>query len=250
MRNYLRETVRQEAQQEVRHEVSDDGQRGSPGEDPVFRVVLRPIASSLPLGFFAFTVGTMLLTALELRWVPVSETAQVAVLVLAFVMPLEALSGLFAFPARDSGAATGLLTLSAAWAATAIILLHGPPGALSLALAVFLLTLTALMLVMSAAAVIGKPLFGLLLLIGACRFALTGVYQATGTVTVEQAAGWLGVPLGVFALYGGLALLLEEGTQRMVLPIGRRGRSRTSLEGSFAHQVRQAEQEPGVRRQL
>ncbi len=52
----------------------------------------------------------------------------------------------------------------------------------------------------------------------------------------------------VFALYGGLALLLEESYQRMVLPLGRRGRSRTSLEGG--HQVHQAEQEPGVRRQL
>jgi hypothetical protein len=34
------------------------------------------------------------------------------------------------------------------------------------------------------------------------------------------------------------------------LPLGRRGRARSSLEGSFAHQVQQAEQEPGVRRQL
>ena len=53
-----------------------------------------------------------------------------------------------------------------------------------------------------------------------------------------------------FALYGGLALLLEESMQRMVLPLGRRGRARTSLEGDFEHQVRQAEQEAGVRRQL
>ena len=106
------------------------------------------------------------------------------------------------------------------------------------------------MLVMSAASVTGKPLFGLLLLIGAGRFALTGVYQATGNTPVEHVAGWMGVPLGAFALYGGPALLLEEGTQRMVLPIGRRGRSRISLEGSFAHQVHRAELEPGVRRQL
>jgi hypothetical protein len=35
---------------------------------------------------------------------------------------------------------------------------------------VFLLTLTPLMLVMAAASVTGKPLFGLLLLTGACRF--------------------------------------------------------------------------------
>ncbi len=88
----------------------------------------------------------------------------------------------------------------------------------------FLLTLTALMLIMSVVSVTGKPLFGLLLLIGPCRFALTGVFQATGNLAVEQTAGWLGVPLALFALYGGLALLLEESTQRMVLPLGRRGR--------------------------
>jgi succinate-acetate transporter protein len=260
MRNYLRETIRGQVRQELREARWDgagpqahlDGQGNERRAEAKaeFRVVLRPIASSLPLGFFAFTVGTVLLTAIELNWSPVDTTAQVAVLVLAFVVPLEALSGLFAFLARDSGAATGLTTLSAAWAATGITLLHGPPGALSRPLAIFLLVLAVVMLVMSATAVTGKPLFGVLLVIGACRFALTGVYQATGLAGIEQAAGWLGVPLAVFALYGGLALLLEESYQRMVLPLGRRGRARSSLEGSFAHQVQQAELEPGVRRQL
>jgi hypothetical protein len=33
------------------------------------RIVLRPLASSPPLGFFAFGVGTILLTAVELHWV-------------------------------------------------------------------------------------------------------------------------------------------------------------------------------------
>jgi uncharacterized protein len=191
----------------------------------------------------------VLLSALELRWAPTAQDAELMTLVLAFVVPLEALSGLFAFLARDSGAATGLTTLSAAWLATSVTVMHGPPGALSLPLSIFLLTLTAVMLIMSVTAVTGKPLFGVLLLIGACRFALTGVYQATGITAVEHAAGWLGIPLAVFALYGGLALL-EESYQRMVLPLGRRGRARTSLEGSFAHQVYRSEQEPGVPRQL
>ena len=260
MRNYLRETIREEVQQGMREGTRHDGARPAPGAldgirderdaEAHFRVVLRPIASSLPLGFFAFTVGTVLLSAIELTWTPVATTAQVAVFVLAFVVPLEAVSGIFAFLARDSGAATGLTTLSAAWAATAVNLLRGPPGALSRPLAIFLLVLAAVMFVMSVTAVAGKPLFGLLLVIGAFRFALTGVYQATGIAGVEHAAGWLGVPLAAFALYGGLALLLEEGYQRMVLPLGRRGRARSSLEGSFAHQVQQAEQEAGVRRQL
>jgi len=215
-----------------------------------FRIVLRPLASSLPLGFFAFTVGTVLLSALELHWAPAAQDAQLMTLVLAFVVPLEALSGLFAFLARDSGAATGLTTLSASWLATSLTVMHGPPGALSLPLSIFLLTLTALMLIMSVTAMTGKPLFGVLLLVGACRFALTGVYQATGATAVEHAAGWLGIPLAVFALYGGLALLLEESYQRMVLPLGRRGRARTSLEGGFTQQVHRSEQEPGIRRQL
>lgn len=157
--------------------------------EAVFRVVLRPIASSLPLGFFAFTAGTVLLTALELQWVPVTESRQLMMLVLAFVVPLEAIAGLFAFLARDSGAATGLTTLAAAWAGTALIVLGGKPGGLSTPLAVFLLTLAALMLVMAVASVTGKPMFGLLMLVGGGRFVLTGVYEVTGRVAVEHAAG-------------------------------------------------------------
>ena len=45
-------------------------------------------------------------------------------------------------------------------------------------------------------------------------------------------AGWIGVPLAAFALYGGLALLLEDSASETVLPLGRRGRARTSLEGA------------------
>jgi uncharacterized protein len=214
------------------------------------RIMLRPVASSLPLGFFAFGVGTMLLTALELQWVPVTDGRQLMVLVLAFVVPLEMLAGIFAFLARDHGAATGLTLLGAAWAATAITVAGGPPGALSVPLAIFLLTLAPVMFVMFGASIPAKPLFGLLLLLGGCRFALTGVYEATGIAATETAAGWLGLPLGVFALYGGLALLLEEGFQRTVLPVGRRGTARASLEGDLRRQIQHAEQEPGVRRQL
>jgi hypothetical protein len=35
-----------------------------------------------------------------------------------------------------------------------------------------------------------------------------------------------------------------------VLPIGRRGRARSSLEAGLAHQVHRTEREAGVRRQL
>ncbi len=185
------------------------GESGDLAPEGAVQITLRPIASSLPPGFFAFGGGTTLLTALEAGWVPLTDGRQLMVMVLAFVVPLEALAGVFAFLARDSGAATGLTLLGAAWAATAITLASGPPGARSTPLAVFLLTLSPMMFVMFAASLSAKPLFGLLLLAGG-----------------------------------------KESTQRSVLPMGRRGMARTSLDGDLQHQVRTASQEPGVRRQL
>lgn len=214
------------------------------------RIVLRPMASGLPLGFFAFGAGTIMLTALELHWVPLTETRTLLIAVLAFVVPLEALAGIFAFLARDSGVATGLSMLSAAWATTGVVMLGGPPGSRNAALGIFMLTLATLMVVLFGASLQAKPLFGVLLLIGAARFALTGVYQLTGATATELASGWLGLPLVAFSLYGGLALLLEEGQQRTVLPILRRGRALSSLEGDLNSQLQRAEREPGVRRQL
>ena len=56
--------------------------------------------------------------------------------------------------------------------------------------------------------------------------------------------------LAAFALYGGLALLVEDWASETVFPGARRGRARTSLEGGFGHQIEHAERAPGVRRQL
>ncbi|HEX4063606.1 MAG TPA: GPR1/FUN34/YaaH family transporter [Streptosporangiaceae bacterium] len=226
-------------------------ERGELAPEAITRIVLRPVASPLPLGFLAFGTGTILLTALELQWVPLAQGSALMVMVLAFVAPLELLAGVFAFLARDSGAATALSTLGATWVATALTVLRTPAGATSTSLGIFLLTLATMMLVLSAGALRSKPLFGVLLLAGSCRFVLTGLYQAAvGGTTLEKVSGWLGVPLVAFCLYGALALLLEDGAQRTILPLGRRGRARTSIEGDLGHQIEQAESEPGIRRQL
>jgi succinate-acetate transporter protein len=112
--------------------------------------------------------------------------------------------------------------------------------------------MTAIMVVLSAASLRAESAFGVLLLLGACRFALTGIYQGSlgGGPVTATVAGWIGLPLAAFSLHGGLALLLEDGAQRTVLPVGRRGRARSSLEGSLTHQMDAAEREAGVRRQL
>lgn len=223
---------------------------GAIAPEQITRIMLRPLASSLPLGFFAFAAGTVLLTALELSWVPAAGGRALMTMVIAFVVPLQALAGVLGFLARDVGAATGLSVLAAAWAATSITVRGAPPGSTSPALGIFLLTVAAMMVLMCVGAVQSKPLFGVLLLIGASRFALTGVFEIYRITSLRTVAGWIGVPLAVFALYGGLALLIEDGMQRTILPLGRRGRARTSLEGGLEHQLHRAEREVGVRRQL
>ncbi|PWI41294.1 GPR1/FUN34/YaaH family transporter [Streptomyces sp. ICBB 8177] len=223
---------------------------GPPRTEDLTRIVLRPLASSLPLGFFAFGTGSVLLTAAQLRWVPLTQTRSLMLLVLVFVVPLELLAGVLAFLARDGGAATALSVLGCTWAGASLVMLSGPPGRPSPVLAVFLLCVAPLMLTFSVVALRGKPLFGLLLLIGAGRFVLTGAYQAGAGPSVQTAAGWVGVALAAFALYGGLALLLEDTLQRTVLPLGRLGRARTSIQGDLGHQLDRAEREAGVRRQL
>lgn len=131
-------------------------------------------------------------------------------------------------------------------------MLTGPGGQRSPALGLFMLIMAASMIGLAVGAFRAKPAFSALLVVGANRFALTGVYQATpGTArTIEQISGWIGVPLAAFAIYEGLALLLEDAAQRTVLPIGRRGRAGLSIEGDIAHQIEQAEREAGIRRQL
>lgn len=117
-------------------------------------------------------------------------------------------------------------------------------------LVIFLLFLATAMLLLATSSLRAKPLFGVLLAAGSCRFVLTGAYQVTGTTALERASGWIGLPLLALCLYGCLALLLEDGAQRTILPLARRGRARTSLEGDIGHQIEHAEQEPGIRRQL
>ncbi|MFE7749794.1 GPR1/FUN34/YaaH family transporter [Streptomyces sp. NPDC057428] len=218
--------------------------------DAVTRIVLRPVASPLPLGFFALGIGSVVLSSLQLGWVPTGQSEMLLLLVLIFVVPLQFVAGLFVLLARDAGAGTALLLLAAAWAGTSVTSLDSPPGRPVVAQAVFLLALVPFVLALAGAAVPSKPLFAVLLTLTALRFGLTGLYEAGTGNALQVAAGWTGVVIGVYALYGGLALLVEDGKQRTVLPLFRRGAARRSIEGDLREQLTPAQQEAGVRHQL
>ncbi|WYB33784.1 hypothetical protein V6574_33475 [Streptomyces sp. SM1P] len=163
-------------------------------------------------------MGSTVLSSLQLGWVPAAQSSILLLLVLIFVVPLQLVGGVFAFLARDAGAGTALLLLGAAWAGTSVTSLDSPPGKPVVAQAVFLLALVPFVLALAGAAVQSKPLFAVLLTLTAVRFALTGLYEADLGTFFQTAAGWTGLGIGVFALYGGLALLVEDSKQRTVLP--------------------------------
>jgi hypothetical protein len=216
------------------------------------RINVRPIGSPLALGFFAFAVGIFLFGAYDVGWVPLKETSQVGLILLAFVAPLEIVAGILAFLSRDTAAATGLTMLSAVWAVNGLALLTGTPGTTSVALGLFLLALAAVLPGLAVPAFKGKPLFGVLFAASVVRFALAGVYQLTGVTTLNTVGGCLSMIVALFALYGGIALLVEDVRQRTILPLGRRGEAREWLEDerSLANQLSRVGREAGVRHQL
>lgn len=70
------------------------------------QVVLRPYASPLPLGFFSFAVGMVLIAGTGIGWLGRGDVTTVGVITALFVFPLRLMSTVFAVLTRDTAAAT------------------------------------------------------------------------------------------------------------------------------------------------
>lgn len=92
------------------------------------RIVLRPIASPLRQGFFALFVGRLLMSALQLHWVPAAQRHELAIGLLAFTVPLQLIACLYGFVCRDVVATTGVGVLGGTWAALGVTSLTLPPN--------------------------------------------------------------------------------------------------------------------------
>jgi succinate-acetate transporter protein len=222
--------------------------RPSPGGTTT-RVVLRPLASPLPLGFLALAVATVAFATVQLSWIPQSEGHTIALGVLVLTVPLQLLAAVMGFLARDPVAATGMGILSGTWGAACLATLSAPPGATSDGLGVILLASAACLLVPAVAAR-SKAVPALVIATSAARFAVTGVAQIDGGRTWLQAAGWVGIALAAISAYAALALELEGTELRTVLPLGRTGASRRAVDGRLEDQTESLATEPGVRQQL
>jgi len=108
----------------------------------------------------------------------------------------------------------------------------------------------AAMLVPAAASATGKLVPAALLATTAARFATTGIHQLTDSRAWEDIAGVLGLFLCGLAIYAALAIALEDARRSTLLPLGRIGAGRESVEGSLDEQLERIERQAGVREQL
>jgi succinate-acetate transporter protein len=212
-------------------------------------VTLRPIGNPLPLGFLALAGGTMTVSGLQLGWLEATEGKKVALILLAFVFPLQLLTSIFGFLARDTVAGTGMGILSGTWASIGIVMLTSPMGAKSDALGLLLLVAGAAMLVPALGGLTGKVVAGLVLATAGARFALTGGYEL-GSNGLKHPAGIVGVVLAGLAFYTALAMTIEDVRRREVLPLGRIGAGRAAMHGGPEAQAELVHREAGVREQL
>ena len=104
--------------------MSSDGRRH---EDHT-RIVLRPVGSGLPLGFFSFGIGMLLLGCSAIGWIPVNEQKDVGMFLVRFVFPLELVATVFAFLARDTLGATTLGLFTTSWLALGWADIASAPG--------------------------------------------------------------------------------------------------------------------------
>jgi hypothetical protein len=214
------------------------------------RIMLRPIGNPLPLGFLALAGGTLLIAALQLAWLAPTDGGDVALILAAFVFPLQLVASVFGYLARDVVAGTGMGLLAGIWLSIALIKLTGAPGATSDALGLFLLLAGVAMLVPAAASASGKLVPAAVLTTTALRFAATGLYELTAADSWKAVAGVIGLVLCALAIYAALALALEDARRETVLPLGRRAMGRTAVGGTLEDQLARVEREAGVREQL
>jgi uncharacterized protein len=219
-------------------------------EDPAPRIVVRPIASPLTLGFLALAVGTFTLAGAELSWIATSQTSYAGLAVMIFVFPLQAVSSVYGFLARDSIAGTGMGLLAGGWLVTGTLTYLAPPGQATGALGLLLLGVATALLVPITVGAASKPLASLVMAGTSLRFFLTAAYQLSGSTGWKNTAAAEGLLLALLAIYAALAFELEDNRLRTVLPTLRRGAGRQAMTGTMTDELAQLHREAGVRRQL
>ena len=214
------------------------------------RIVLRPYASAIPLGAFAFGIGNVLYSAFLLHWIASSESLLLAVMLLAFVAPLELLPCVMAYLSRDTGGATAFGIFGAAWVVQGIQLLLPGANQPSVASGIFLASLALCLAILSVITFPGKPLIGSLLVVAVLRTVGAALMEFAFGHSIATISAILGLVLALFAFYSGVAFL-DEDVRQVISPLTfRTGAARAAMEGSLEEQIEPLSREAGIRKQL
>jgi uncharacterized protein len=220
------------------------------------QVVLTPIATPLPLPltFVGLLVASLILSGLELHWVPASDARLTGWTLLAVPLPLQLAASIFGFHGRSATAATGSSVLAAAWLGIALALINAPAGSFTPSRPVGMLAFAVavgLLVPAAADARSGSPLPTAALGLASARFVLTGITAMTGSSELKIATGIVGLVVAAVALYAALALELEDNSiEDTLLPTFKWGESAQALLAPLDAQVEQLEHEAGVRKNL
>ncbi|MFJ7631287.1 GPR1/FUN34/YaaH family transporter [Streptomyces sp. NPDC097595] len=211
------------------------------------RINLRPIASPMPLGFYAVGIASVVAGTYQLGILGEDAGRAVAFTILpAFVLQL--LVAVLAFGARDVLAATLMACFSGTWLANALVLaLHPEHGPRVLGVLNLCFTLFALLMASVARA---KRALWFVLCVAVPRFGVAAAAGLSGAHALTVLSGALGLLLAAVALYAAFALMLEDMRGEEVLPLGRSGPAHHAVEGDLSVQLRNLERHAGVRRTL
>jgi succinate-acetate transporter protein len=157
-------------------------------------------------------VATFSLATVQLGWIPADQTRVVALGIVGFAVPLQLIACVLGFVARDVVAGTGTGTLAGTWLATALTTLGTPAAPTHPALGVLLLGAAAA-LVVTGGTGLAEPWPAVVYLLAAARFAVTGVYELTGSVSWQTTAGVVGLALAVAAVTVAAVEIRSESTR-------------------------------------
>ncbi|MFJ3582202.1 GPR1/FUN34/YaaH family transporter [Streptomyces sp. NPDC090127] len=223
------------------------GRHFEPDLRPMTRITLRPIASPMPVGFFAVAIASVMVGSLQLGLLGEDSARAVALTILpAFVLQLVV--AVLAFGARDVLASTLMACFAGMWLASSLVLALEPPGGARV-LGVLNLVFAFFALLMASVARRKRALW-FVLCVAVPRFAVGALANLTGAELLVTVSGCLGLVLAAVAMYAAFALMLEDMRGEEVLPIGRRGPAHAAVEGDLAVQLRDLERQAGVRRTL
>jgi succinate-acetate transporter protein len=213
-------------------------------------ISLRPLGAATALGFLGLAAASWVLGFLQVGLIAAADGRRVAIVVVGFAFLAQLVASLFGFLSRDGGVGTTMGQLALIWLVVGASLASLPPGAKSDALGAFLLFAGASLLLSAVVTSSAKLVPAAIFALAGVRFLVTGVFELGAGEAWEDASGVLGIGLAALALYAAFAAQLEDAVGRTVLPLGRRGRGRTAVDGTLLEQVQRLPNEPGVRELL